>query len=71
MRTFRIIAAALPKNKAAVERLYTRFFFDPELAQYLLTRKVRDLGYDASNKWIRRALAVQMGGQGEGDSGGQ
>lgn len=56
LRTLRIVAATLPNNNAAVARLVERAYFDPELMQYLLTRKVRNLDYEASNKRVRAAL---------------
>lgn len=58
LRTLRIAASTLPNNTESVQRLIQRAFFDPEIAQYLLTRKVRDLDYDASNAWLRRTMAA-------------
>lgn len=63
LRTFRILAATLPNNNAAVARLVERAYFDPDLMQYLLTNKVRNLDYEASNKWIRRAITATAAGR--------
>ncbi len=57
LRTLRIVAATLPNNNESVQRLIERAWFDPDLAQYLLTNKVRDLDYQASNAWVRRIMA--------------
>jgi len=57
LRTLRVMAQTLPDDSAAVQRVIERAWFDPDLASYLLTNKVRDLSADASNKHVRRLLA--------------
>lgn len=58
MRSVRIALSSLPTNEKAVAALLRRARFDPDLAQYLLTARVRDLDEAASSKWVRRLLAA-------------
>lgn len=68
LRTLRIMAETMPNNDAAVQNLIKRAYFDPDLAQYLLTRKVRNLDADASNAWVLQALAATTAGRtGDGE----
>ena len=57
MRTLRLAASAFPNDQAAVQRLLLRATLDPELMQDLLTAKLRNLDYYASNAWLRRTVA--------------
>lgn len=57
LRTLRVMAQTLPDDSAAVQRLVERAWFDPDIAEYLLTNKVRDLSAEASNKHVRRLIA--------------
>lgn len=66
LRTLRIAAETLPSDRSAIERLIERASLDPQIAEYLLTRKVGNLDANASNKWVRRALAVNAAGRAGG-----
>ena len=59
MRKIKILLDQLPNNAEAVARLVERASFEPDLIQYLLTSKVRDYSYSASNAWVRRFIAAQ------------
>jgi hypothetical protein len=62
LRTLRI-AASLWNSPAAANSLVTRMMFDPELAQHLLTREVRDVGSPAWNKRLGLLLNVANTGR--------
>lgn len=56
MRTLNLWRQLLPNGDAAAKQLIGRMYFDPELAQHLLTRKVRLVGTAGYNKQLIRLL---------------
>lgn len=56
LRTMRVMASTLPNDVASVQRLVERAWFNPGIAEYLLTQKVGNLDGPASNAWVRRAI---------------
>lgn len=58
LRTLRLWADTLPSNDEAVQQLIQQMWFDPDLAQHLLTRPTKDVG---TPQWNAR-LNVLLGG---------
>lgn len=62
VRTLKIAASVGADDTTAANRLITRMMFDPELAQHLLTRPVKDVGGPAYNARLARLLRrVEVG----------
>lgn len=59
LRTLRVMAQTLPDNSTSVQRLIERAWFEPELAQYLLTQKLPDVSGQAVNKRLQVLIAGQ------------
>lgn len=66
LRTMRVMAATLPDDSANVQRLVERAWFNPDLAEYLLTQKIRNLDGPASNAYVRRVMAGAAGARASG-----
>lgn len=56
VRTMRLVASTLPDDSSAIQRIVERAWFDPDIAEYLLTKKVRDMDAATSNAHIRRLM---------------
>jgi hypothetical protein len=63
LRTIRIFAATLPNRYEAVQNIIVRMHFDPDLAQQLLTRPLKDVDTPVWNKKLNRLLAIATGGR--------
>lgn len=61
MKRIRTFLRFLPNPEAQVQHLIERLYFDPELAQHLLTRNVKDIGKTEWNGKLMRLLAVGEG----------
>lgn len=67
LRTLRVVVESLPNNQKSVDDLLRRAYFNPEIAEYLLTGAVRDWPRGESNKRLRMALAGYVASA-EGDN---
>lgn len=61
LRTIRIFADSLPNNGDAIAEIVHRMHFDPDLAQHLLTRPVKEVGTPRWNAKLNRLVAVAAG----------
>jgi hypothetical protein len=61
MRTLKIAAKQLAGDDDPVEQLVKRMYLDPELAQHLLTRNVKEVGSTGWNRRLVKLLAVSEG----------
>jgi hypothetical protein len=66
LRTLRIMASTLPSDVGDIQRLIERAWFDPDLAEYLLTKKIRNLDIPASNAHVRRIMGAAAFGRSSG-----
>lgn len=67
MRSMKLALSSLPDSTADAQRLVDRMWLDPELAQHLLTRPVKEVATPAWNAKLNRLLAYDRGAQSEGD----
>jgi hypothetical protein len=61
MRTLKIAAKQLAGDDDPVEQLVKRMYLDPELAQHLLTRNVKEVGSTGWNTKLMKLLAISEG----------
>lgn len=68
-RTLRLLFDAIGTGAKAnrVERIVTDMWFNPDLAQHLLTRNVKEIGTPAWNSKLNRLLAVASGNRDDDD----
>lgn len=57
LRTLRIALESLPNSERTIEALMRRAYFNPDVMEYLLTSKIRNLPRGESNKRLRMLLS--------------
>ena len=67
MRRFRLMVALLPTSRRAAHDIVQKAWFNPEVAAYLLGKRVKDLSAIPPNYGLRAAIAADLAGRNEGE----
>ncbi len=68
MRRLRVLASALPNNQASVDRLVASMWFNPEVAQHLLTKDVSSAAGAPASRRVRLLIGAAAGSRASGPS---